>query len=68
MEFLNAVCVHPFFLMPLGLSVRFHVFFGWRVRMSVIWTTEIPKIHKIGAKIHASVYKKTSESVFTKKV
>ena len=31
------------------------LFFGWRVRMSVIRTAEIPKIGKIGAKIRASV-------------
>ena len=30
-------------------------FFGWRVRMSVIRTAEIPKIGKIKAKIRASV-------------
>ena len=32
------------------------IFLGWRVRMSVIQTSGIPKIGKIGAKIRASVY------------
>ena len=50
-----SVSVHGFF-MPPGLSVRFCVFFWWRVRMSVIRTAEIPTIGKIGAKIRASVY------------
>ena len=36
--------------------------------MSVIRPTRIPKIGKIRAKIRASVYLKTSESVFLKKV
>ena len=35
--------------------------------MSVIRTTQNPRIGKIGAKICAFVYKKTSESVFSKK-
>ena len=35
--------------------------------MSVIRTADNPKISKIGVKIRASVYLKTSESVFTKK-
>ena len=35
--------------------------------MSIIRTAEIPKIGKIGAKIHASVCLKTSESVLNKK-
>ena len=35
--------------------------------MSVIRTAKIPKINKIEAKIRASVYYKTSESVFSKK-
>ena len=36
--------------------------------MSIIRTAKIPKIGKIGAKIRASVYLKTLESVFTKKI
>ena len=36
--------------------------------MSVIWTAKIPKINKIKAKIRASIYYKTSESVFSKKI
>ena len=36
--------------------------------MSIIRTAKIPKIGKIGAKIRASIYLKTSESVFTKNV
>ena len=48
-------CPSVGFLMPLGPSVGFRVFFGWRVRMSIIRTAEIPKIGKIGAKIRASV-------------
>ena len=48
-------CPSVLFLMLPGPSVRFRVFFGWRVRMSVIRTAEIPKIGKIGAKIRASV-------------
>ena len=36
--------------------------------MSVMRTAKIPKISKIGAKIRALVYYKTSESVFTKNV
>ena len=36
--------------------------------MSIIRTTENPKISKIGSKIRASVYKKTSESVFSKRM
>ena len=49
-------CPSVFFFIPLGPSVRFRVFWrGWRVRMSVIRTAEIPKIGKIKAKIRASV-------------
>ena len=67
-EFLNAVRVRPCFFYTTGSVRPFPWFFlGWRVRMSVIRTAEIPKIGKIGAKIRASVYLKTSESVFTKK-
>ena len=44
------------FLIPPGPSVHFRVFFGWRVRISVIRTAKIPKIGKIGTKIRASVY------------
>ena len=60
-------CPSVFFLMPLGLSICFRVFFGWRVRMFIIRTAEIPKIGKTGVKIRASIYLKTSESVFSKK-
>ena len=56
-----------FFILP-GPSVRFRIFLGWRVRMSVIRTAKIPKINKIKAKIRASVYYKTSESVFSKNI
>ena len=51
---MQSVSVYGFFIPP-GPSVRFRVFFGWRVRMSVIRTAEIPKIGKIRAKIRASV-------------
>ena len=56
-DFLNAVCVRPWFVLMLpGSSVCFRAFFGgWRVRMSVIRTAEISKIGKIGAKIRASI-------------
>ena len=64
-EFLNVVRVRPcFFFIPPDPSVRFRVFLGLRVRMSVIQTTENPRI---GAEIHVSIYKKTSESIFSKK-
>ena len=43
-------CPSVFFLIPSGPSVRFRVFFGWRVRMSIIRAAEIPKIGKIKAK------------------
>ena len=36
--------------------------------MTVIRTAKIPKINKIEAKICASVYYKTSESVFSKNI
>ena len=49
-------CPSMFFLIPPGPSVHFHVFFGWRVRMSIIQTAKIPKISKIGAKSVGSVY------------
>ena len=49
-------------------SVRFRIFLGWRVRMSVIRTAKIPKINKIKAKIRASVYYKTSEPYFQKNI
>ena len=57
-EFLNAVRVRPYCFIPPDPSVRFRIFFRVRVRMSVILTVENPKIGKIGAEIHASVYEK----------
>ena len=48
-------CPSMVFLMPPSPSIRFRVFLGWRVRMSIIRTAEIPKIGKTGAKIRASI-------------
>ena len=60
-------CPSVFFLIPPDPSVHFCGFFGCQVRMSIIRTTENPKNGKIGAEIHASVYKKLWSPYFLKK-
>ena len=67
-EFINAVGVRPWFLLYHQIHPSVSVgFLGWRVRMSVIWTAENPKIGNIGAKIRASIYKKPQSPYFLKK-
>ena len=63
---MHSVSVSGFFNAT-GFVHLFPCLFGWRVRMSIIWTAENPEIGKIEAKIRASFFLKTSESVFTKK-
>ena len=52
---MQSVSVRGFFNAAKSVRPFLCFFLGWRVRMSVIRTVEIPKIGKIGAKIRASV-------------
>ena len=53
---MQSVSVHVFFNATGSVRPFPVFFFGWRVRMFVIQTAEVPKIGKIGAKIRASIY------------
>ena len=57
-------CPSVVFLVPPDQTVRFRIFFGLRVRMSIIRTTEKLKVGKIGAKVRSSVYKKPRSLYF----
>ena len=56
------------FFGPPDPSVSIRIFFGWRIRMSIIRTAENPKFGKFRVKIRASIFKNLGFHIFYKNV